>query len=621
MPLAPRSTRHNGWYYSQQWWRTLKISYLRYLVGGTQFLAAAIAFYCLICLPPLGILLAALLQHVLRNAAIDPEAYRSLAGFVQEQAGGAADEIMRLIDAVLTGPAAPMGGTLVARLLSVGALVWAGLRLFDIVQVSLAFIWPGRIQRGYVVRKLISLVMLIASGLLFVLLASVLSLRGAALQWIRQLPQLELRTPLPHGLVTFAIGLVLSAVAYFLLYKFMPARRVAARAALVGALFAAVLWQLISPIFTRFIVVPLFGNLGWIIIFGLWAFMGAQVMLMGAQLAAAYEHVFVSRRPRGEDDLLIDASRRRVDTYLSDRDAEAERTIEELGLDRPAPACRHDADGQEAINGIILAGGRIPHAFAEAVGTDIKGLIPIAGHAAVEYVVAAMRQVPGMQKLVLVGDKAAFVHHPVAEQLDGIIDEGPDIWHNLMRALRFLRDDRRVLLGVSDTPLVTAEALCAFLRACEAESDLCYPVTARQPTRGLFGRRLWVFLPLREGWVTHTCNILFDPRLALKNRDFVERFLSNRKDLWGAAGTLGLSFAVRFLLSWYLPALRFDMPEIARQIEAITGARRCQGIMLDYPEIALDIDKPSDVAEIEAFLERERAKGQWRSSLDPPADP
>jgi len=611
--------RRDGWYYSQQWWRTLKISYLRYIFSGTSLMAAAIAFYCLICLAPVGILLAALLQRALHSAMVDPAAYQALSAFVHEQAGRAADQVMLLVDEVLNQPQAlGASGTLVARLVSVGALVWAGLRLFDTIQVSLAFVWPGRIMRMYVVRKLISLVMLIASGALFLLLVVLLSLRGAALHWFSQFPQLDVALPLPHGLVTFGIGVGLSTLAYFLLYKFMPARRVAARAALVGAVPAAVIWQGLSPIFTRFIVVPLFGNLGWVIIFGLWAFMGAVVMLIGAQLAAAYEHVFVLRRPRSEDDVLIDASRRRVDTYLGDRDAEAERIIEELGLDRPAGACALNPAGHELINGVVLAGGRVPPAFAEAVGTDIKGLIPIQGHAAVEYVVAAMRGVPGVEKVVLVGDKAAFVHHPVAEQLDGIIDEGPDIWHNLMRAIRFLKDDRRILLSTSDTPLLTSEALCTFLKACDRTADLCYPVTRRQPTRSLFGRRLWAFLPLREGWITHTCNILFDPRLVLKNQDFVERFVSSRKDVWSAAGTMGLGFVIRFFLGWYLPFLRYHVEDIAHHIQAITGAGKCQGILLDYPEIALDLDKPSDVGEIEAFLEREHRRGHWRSSLDPP---
>ncbi|MEI6499615.1 MAG: nucleotidyltransferase family protein, partial [Armatimonadota bacterium] len=254
----------------------------------------------------------------------------------------------------------------------------------------------------------------------------------------------------------------------------------------------------------------------------------------------------------------------------------------------------------------ILAGGKISNLFAEKVGTDIKGLIAIDGKPSVEYVVDAMRAVPGMGKIVLVGDKAAFIHHPVASKFDGIIDEGPDIWHNLMRAIRLLNEDRRILLSSSDTPLLTGEALCAFLRQCEVDADLCVPVTPRAATKRLFGNRIWVFLPLKEGWITHTSNVLFAPRLVLANQDFAERFLSRRKDLWGAAGTVGLRFTLRFFLGWLIPSLRYDMRQLAHQIEVMTGSRKCQGVLLDYPEIALDIDKPSDVEEIEAFLSRER---------------
>jgi membrane protein len=614
--------RRGGWHYSHLWYRTIKIAYLRYYSSGAPFMAAAIAFYCLICLAPVGLLLASVLQHALRSATVSPDDYRGLEEYVQELAGGAADQVMFLIDKLAHSPE-PMitGGTWMARLIALGALVWAGMRLFDMIQLALSAIWPGRPLRNYFIRKLISLLMLIIVGLLFVALVALLSLRGAALAWLRHLPPVGVTLPIPHAAVTFGAGVLISGAAYFLLYKFMPARRVPWPAALLGAVLAAVVWQSISPIFTSFIAYATwagqtFGELGWIIIFGLWAFMGAQVLLIGAQMTAAYDHVFVSRRPRSEDDALIDAMRRRTQFYVGDPDAEAEQIIEELQLDREPGACQYNPAGHEEINGIILAGGRIAHSFAEEIGTDIKGLIPIDGHAAVEYVVAAMRQVPGMRQIVLVGDKPAFVHHPVAEKLDGIIDEGPDIWHNLMRAIRFLNEDRRILLSTSDTPLLTGEALCALLKQCDPQADLCYPVTRRQPTRRLFAGRYWAFLPLREGWVTHTCNALFDPRLVLKNQAFAESFLSRRKDLWTAAGSVGVGFMIRFFLSWYLPFLRFDMDGVGHHIEAITGARRCQGILLDYPEIALDIDRPGDIEVIEEFIRRERAAGNWRTSLE-----
>jgi membrane protein len=621
-PMAGTDGRRTStWLVTQQWWRVFKISSMRHFTSGGHFMAAAIAFYALIALAPLGMLLAAMLQRLFESVAVSDAAYRNLEALIGEWAGGATNHIMDLVRSQAESQNRIGGGTLTANLLSAGIFVWTGLRLFDIIQISLGTIWPGRRVRGVVFRKLVSLAMMLVSGLLFVTVIFLLSTRGAINEWLSRLEGPNIPLVVPHSLVAFGIGLAISTIAYLLLYKFMPVQQVSTRAAFAGALFAAVIWQGLSPIFTRFIALSqyfhtVFETLLWVIIFGLWAFWGAQIMLFGAQFVAAFEHVFVQRRPRGEDDALVDVTRRRTQTYVGDMDAEAERIIEELQLNREPAACALDAAGNKLINGIILGGGKISHLFAERVGTDIKGLIKVDGRASVEYVAAAMRAVPGMGKIVLVGDKAAFLHHPVAAQVDGIIDEGPDIWHNLMRAVRYLNEDKRILLSTSDTPLLTAEALCSFLGQCDADADLCVPVTPKLPTKELFGNRVWVYLPLREGWITHTSNVLFDPRLLLRNQDFAERFLSRRKDLWGAAGTLGLRFTGRFFFSWIFPFLRYDMPGMAHQIEVMLGARKCQGVMLDYPEIALDIDRPSDVDEIEAFIQREKQAGRWQTSME-----
>jgi hypothetical protein len=133
---------------------------------------------------------------------------------------------------------------------------------------------------------------------------------------------------------------------------------------------------------------------------------------------------------------------------------------------------------------------------------------------------------------------------------------------------------------------------------------LCYPVTRHQFTGDLLSKPDWVFLPLKDGWIIQTCNILFRPRLVVKNEDFVERFLARRKDMWAVAGTVGLPFMLRFVLSWHFPSLQYDLPEVGHRIEAVTGAAKCQGIVLDSPEIALSINTPGDIAEIEKLLRR-----------------
>jgi len=70
-----------------------------------------------------------------------------------------------------------------------------------------------------------------------------------------------------------------------------------------------VLWHTASPAFTYTLSRSgqslVYGGLAGVVVFSLWALLGAWVLLFGAHFAAAYDHVFVQRRPRSADDTLL----------------------------------------------------------------------------------------------------------------------------------------------------------------------------------------------------------------------------------------------------------------------------------------------------------------------------
>jgi uncharacterized BrkB/YihY/UPF0761 family membrane protein len=75
-------------------------------------------------------------------------------------------------------------------------------------------------------------------------------------------------------------------------------------------LCAAVLWQAASPLFLYTLARSqqqnlLYGGLAGVVIFCLWALLGAWILLFGAYFAAAYDHIIVQARPPAEDDALI----------------------------------------------------------------------------------------------------------------------------------------------------------------------------------------------------------------------------------------------------------------------------------------------------------------------------
>ncbi len=293
------------------WWRVLRIAYLRFSFGGGLFMAAAIAFFSLICLAPLGILLAGGLQILLGPGS---DVYLRIQEAVNALGAEAAGRIMPQVDGLLHNPDA-----YVASLVSIVALIWAGRRLFETVERSLTEIWPGKVLRGYFTRKLVTFSMMLVAGLLLAGFMLFNALLAAAQSWLQQFPEIPatfLSQARPHFLLAYQF--VLSYIAFGLLYKFMPVQHVPTKVALVGAAVAAVLWQAASPLFTYVIgrfhqQGTIYGGLTGVVIFSLWAFLGAQVLLFGAHFAAAYEHVFVKRREAEEDDTLIGFSQRRAE--------------------------------------------------------------------------------------------------------------------------------------------------------------------------------------------------------------------------------------------------------------------------------------------------------------------
>jgi len=286
-----------------QWWRVLRIAYLRFGFSASVLMAAGIAFFSLMCLAPLGILLAASLQYVLGPGG---DVYVRITEAVNALGPETAGQIMPQVDDLLHS-----SGTHVAGLISVAALVWAGLRLFEIVERALTDIWPGKMLRTYLHRKLVALIMMIVAGVLlgsFILFAAFLA---SAEAWLGQFPGVNvdlLNRARPRFLLAYQF--VVAYIAFALLYKFMPVERVPTRATLVGAGFAAALWQVGSAVFTWVMRLSLqhgsfYGGLTGIVVFSMWCFLGAQMLLFGGHVAVAWEHVFHQRRGAEEDDALI----------------------------------------------------------------------------------------------------------------------------------------------------------------------------------------------------------------------------------------------------------------------------------------------------------------------------
>lgn len=290
---------------SPRWYRVTRVTWLRRANSSANTMAAAIGFYTLICLAPLALLMVWALQLVMGRGG---GGYEWLRATVQRIAGQAAAGIMEQIDALLTNPDSHIAG-----IFSLLVLIWAGLRLFEALAVSLTEIWPGEEHRGVIGRKLIALASLAGSGVLLLVAALLTALLPTVIDFLGRVPIVDTGRIffLEPGLYVVVEGAVAFA-AFFLLFKFIPASPVPTRAAAVGALFTAVVWRAVTPVFTLTVArsaddSAIYGGLASVVMFLTWAFFSAQILLLGAHFAAAYEHVVTRGRSESLDDSFIHA--------------------------------------------------------------------------------------------------------------------------------------------------------------------------------------------------------------------------------------------------------------------------------------------------------------------------
>ncbi len=272
-------------------WRVLVTAYRRYGFSGSPLMAAAIAFYSVICLGPLGILLSAALQAMFGEGS---NTYQWMQSALLQFGDIAAQQVMSEVDSLLVRP-----DTYVTNALSVVVIVWAGLRLFETLERSLTEIWPGKILRHFITRKLVSLAMMGFAGVLLTMFVLANAFFARLYGLLQQFPEIDTDAIMQaQPDIMGILGFILSLLAFSVLYKYMPVQKVPKRAALAGALCAAALWQAASPIFTYFISHSahsnaIYGGLAGVVVFSMWAFLGAQVLIFGAHFAAAFNEVFL----------------------------------------------------------------------------------------------------------------------------------------------------------------------------------------------------------------------------------------------------------------------------------------------------------------------------------------
>ena len=255
--------------------------------------AASIAYYALLSLFPFSMLALAILGSVTADEA-DRNAVLT---FVLRYFPSQFEFFTRQLDAFRTSTVSfGVAGTV--------GLVWGALGVFGAVTTAVNYAWGVEKTRSFWRHKLFSFLMLcVAGGLLLaaLLLISASSVVGA--NWFAQVSErfpglLVLRSFTIRNATTALFILVVG-----LIYYFVPNAKVRFRDVWVGAFITGFLWKgtllgfgwFISDM-SRFTRVN--GSIAAVVVFLLWVYVQAVILLYGVQFTASYARL---RRGRPEE--------------------------------------------------------------------------------------------------------------------------------------------------------------------------------------------------------------------------------------------------------------------------------------------------------------------------------
>ena len=268
-------------------------------------LAGAVAYYTLLSLVPLLILVLIALSHVVAPDRL----FLTLAEYLEFLVPGQGDLVLQQLRAVLTHRE-EVSGVLLA------SLVFFSATAFTVLENAMSVIFHHRVairRRRFLVSALLPYLFILLLGL-GLLVATVVSGRLAVLA-TREVALFGV----PHSLeslstyLLYAMGVAGEVLVVTSIYLVMPVGRISWRHALLGGVTACVLWEL-----TRHLLVWYYATLSQIqTVYGTFAAaiavllsveVAAIFLLLGAQVIASHEHRLAEAAasspdapPRGDD--------------------------------------------------------------------------------------------------------------------------------------------------------------------------------------------------------------------------------------------------------------------------------------------------------------------------------
>lgn len=241
---------------------------------------------------------------------------------------------------------------------------------------------------------------------------------------------------------------------------------------------------------------------------------------------------------------------------------------------------------------IILAGGESTSELKSIAPYDNEALIIIGQFPMIYYVYKALRASSSIRNIVVSGPAEALSSILPKEKQLFYVEPGNNAIESFANAADFLKKigiTQKILVLPTDIPFITCEAIEDFLQQCEKyAADFFYPVTSKEVNNQKFPGVERTYVHLKEGIFTGGNLFLIDKSIVNKCLVMGLELEQRRKKPVAMARLFGFKLLLTYLFN------RLSIGKAEKRFFEVMGFRG-KGIISNYAEVGVDIDKPSDL--------------------------
>jgi membrane protein len=275
-------------------WELLKRTLQRWNEHDAPRLGASLAFYSMLSLAPMMVLVVAIVGLAFGEKAAAVQVADQVRGMVGPQGAEA-------IQALIWNARSSQASTF-ASVVGLATLLFGASSVFAELRAILNLVWDARRPDGVGLLQLLrhrafSFGMVLAVGFLLVVSLTISAALAAAGKYFGQW------LPLPAdtlAAVNFLVSFAVTTGAFALLYKYVPMVRIAWSDVWIGAFATALLFTvgktLIGLYLGRASFESAYGAAGSLIVVIVWVYYSAQIFIFGAEFTHVYAHTHGTRR-------------------------------------------------------------------------------------------------------------------------------------------------------------------------------------------------------------------------------------------------------------------------------------------------------------------------------------